>query len=289
SSQNPLKERVLNGYYKVKSCAEANNYLYNGKELTSGYNFDETGGNDIELGWYSYGARYLDPALGRWLTPDPLAEVNRRWSPYRYAYNNPLRFIDPDGLIEWPVPATQNGHARRHEDNFGADRPNGRTHAGVDINLGGGNDDLGTPVYATHEGTITRIARISDGDTDAGGNRVEVTSADGYVSTYYMHLNSITEGLEEGSAITEGFQIGTLGGSGNGVSDEYNAHLHYQLSIDGNVVDPTISSTSLCDPQALLTPIALDEVTVNAQASFVPQSIAPQLPVAEPEEDLQMQ
>ena len=66
-------------------------YGFNGKEKD-----DELKGNGNS---YDFGARMLDPRVGRWLSIDPLAEKFPDVSPYNAMGNNPINYVDPDGRI----------------------------------------------------------------------------------------------------------------------------------------------------------------------------------------------
>lgn len=89
----------------------SNKYLYNGKELQT----------DFDLDWYDYGARFYDPALARWHSIDPLAEDYYSLSTYNYVANNPLKFIDPNGMSIDNYGVHQNGNVtllEATEDNY---------------------------------------------------------------------------------------------------------------------------------------------------------------------------
>lgn len=55
---------------------------------------------DIIIDSLNVDAQPIGDRIGRWMSPDPLSEEAPDWTPYRFGFNNPIRYNDPTGLFE---------------------------------------------------------------------------------------------------------------------------------------------------------------------------------------------
>ena len=87
---------------------------------------------------------------------------------------------------------------------------------------------IGTPIVASGNGTVIKAA------WDTGyGRRVEIQHANSYITTY-NHMSGFAKGIAEGARVRQGQVIGYLGQTGLATGP----HLHYEVMINGNFVDP---------------------------------------------------
>ena len=96
-----------------------------------------------------------------------------------------------------------------------------RPHEGIDVSA-----PMGAPIVAPASGTVTRV------EVERGyGNVLEVTHGNGIV-TKYAHCSRIL--VRPGQRVTRGQTIAMVGNTGLSTGP----HLHYEIHVDGRVVDP---------------------------------------------------
>ena len=97
----------------------------------------------------------------------------------------------------------------------------GRLHAGIDIGVG-----YGTPIHAAASGTV-----VLAGWTGGYGNYTCIDHGGG-MATCYGHQSSYA--VSGGAQVSQGQVIGYVGNTGH----SFGAHLHFEVRINGNPVDP---------------------------------------------------
>jgi murein DD-endopeptidase MepM/ murein hydrolase activator NlpD len=99
-----------------------------------------------------------------------------------------------------------------------------RMHTGIDW-----AESTGSPIFAAGNGTVIK----AEWDRGGYGRRVEVQHLNGYV-TSYSHMSGFARGIQPGAKVRQGQILGYVGNTGLSTGP----HLHYEVMINGNFVDP---------------------------------------------------
>lgn len=130
-----------------------------------------------------------------------------------------LRALVPYVPLRKPLPGAEvtSGFGGRVDPFFGR----AAMHAGIDF-----RDEYGAPIRATAAGKV-----VTAGPNGGYGNMVEIDHGNG-LSTRYAHMSAVS--VSEGQSVEAGAIVGKLGSTGRSTGP----HLHYEVRIDDEAVDP---------------------------------------------------
>ena len=116
-------------------------------------------------------ARNYDPQLGTWFNVDPLAEKTMSHTPYHYVYNNPVNYVDPDGMSPWSWSGSRglnswwsdkSGNSGGRPPWTGYDPPEGRSTASIINEAWNSSTGTGSYLYTVSGGDLLFRSHTSD-------------------------------------------------------------------------------------------------------------------------------
>lgn len=188
---------VHKGYNNVIN-GTAHNYGFGGKEEQK----------ELGLNWIDITARNYDPALGRWMNLDPLAEKMRKHSPYNFAFNNPIYFQDYDGMTptgNGEDPPKKNRRTIVNTFKYDTNAAGNKIKTGTDTVTdthtynSSSKNDLGQSVYTTTSvsSSLTVDAKANIGDTASVEVKITVVTMtdDGAKATFTSEKSTVSSKL----------------------------------------------------------------------------------------------
>jgi RHS repeat-associated protein len=232
---------------------------------------------------YDFGARILDPRLGRWLTIDAYARKYTDLSPYHFGYCSPIRVIDPNGK-ENIIVASYDGD--------GIDKYKFINSALLQAsnNKDENSKEKTTIVLMTFNMTQGQIEWVKEETKGLGVNLVEISKTEqiiNYINSGNILTSQYTQARENDkitdlSFFSHGYAEGYNGSSsiepGHGMY-EYETTEHDSYTFDKEdvmLLDPrAVSSNSTCELYSC------NSATPNANGESLVKSLSKQLPETE--------
>ena len=159
-----------------------NPYKYNGKELNG----------DFGLGWYNYGKRWYEPAVGRFPSVDPIISDFPYVTPYNYAENEPVASIDLHGLQRYIV-TNQYDNTQRISQTTITTVQNGNSLVNVGATNGAGQ--VQSDVLSFNNGSLPAGVPASQQNSNLSPNENAIVNAGVDNTRNFVNTDTRSDGL----------------------------------------------------------------------------------------------